>query len=187
MTITAVPDAFVFMKVGKHAGEDFDTILQRKNLEFERTGRIFWGYGGRTCHPTRHVQPFARVTAEASGNVFFLMELIDSHADPDIVPATEYSADGVHWMPIPDGIRVTGSRYALVLDEIKPGDLEICPAELEVAVGPSRGRPASDYLRGRVDKACLKMAQARKSPSNRETRRVDFCSHLLDPYAVLLR
>jgi hypothetical protein len=37
------PEAFIFMKVGNHASENFNAILERKNRERERAGRIFWG------------------------------------------------------------------------------------------------------------------------------------------------
>ena len=47
----SVPDAFIFMKVGNHASENFDAILERKNRERERAGCIFWGYSG-ACLPS---------------------------------------------------------------------------------------------------------------------------------------
>src|SRR5438093_6490755 len=83
------------------------------------------------------------------------MEYIDSKAEDDIVQPTKYSADSVRWQPIPDGINVIGSRYALVLDEIRPGELEVPFQDFVVAIGKSRGRNASDYIAGRVDKGCL--------------------------------
>jgi len=50
---------------------------------------------------------------------------MDSKANPDIELAKEYSDDGATWHPLPDGISVIGSRYALVLDAIQPRDVEI--------------------------------------------------------------
>ena len=89
------------------------------------------------------------------GSIYLLMQPIDSKAEPDLLPATEYSDDGIHWQPLPKGIEVTGSRYALILDEIVPGDLNIRARDFVVGVGPSRGKRAADYLQGRIDKACL--------------------------------
>jgi len=169
-----VPGTFVFMKVGNHAGEDFESILKRKNRERERAGRIFWGYGGSVCHPLMQVQPFARqYIKNQGGDIFLLMEPVNSKADPDIDPAKEYSSDGANWQAIPDGIEVTGSRYALVLDEIHPVDIEISLQDYIVGVGHSRGKVASGYVLGRVDKACL--------------TRTNGHQQLLEPYAVLLR
>ncbi len=179
-----LPDAFIFMKVGNHAGETFDQILQRKMREKEDAGRIFWGYGGPTCHPLTGVQPFAK----KHGNLHVLMEPIDSKADPDILQPTEYSADGVTWKPMPDGISVTGSRYALVLDQIRPGDLEVRTDDFVVDIGPNRGKVATEYLRGRVDKACLTRASV---PATRfpelSPRNIRYVAKLIEPYAVLLR
>lgn len=116
------------------------------------------------------------------------MQLIDSRANPDILPAREYSEDGIRWQPIPEGIRVIGSRYAMILDEIVPGDLELPLGEFQVGVGSSRGRPADSYLRGRVDKACLVRAETGPTPRV-ETRRplIKYRAKLLEPYAVMLR
>ena len=114
-----------------------------------------------------------------------VMEPIDSRADPDILPAQEYSIDGIYWRPLPSGIVVTGSRYAVVLDEIKPGQLDLDLAMFEVGVGPSRGRNAAGYVQGRVDKGCFVATEARVATSN--IRKVQVQSRVVEPYAVMLR
>ena len=57
----------VYMKVGTHANEPLDQILDRKLKEIDEAGVAFWGYGGSTCHPVTTVQPFARTFAEEGG------------------------------------------------------------------------------------------------------------------------
>lgn len=182
-------DAFIFMKVGDHAGESFNDILRRKNAEYRAAGKVFWGYGGAACHPLNQVQPFARTHLRKQGSIYLVMEPVISNADPDIVPAREYSADGVNWMPIPDGINVTGSKYALVLGEIQPGELEIPLDGYVVGIGPSRGKVADQYLRGRVDKACLEPIPeaAADHDLSKGVRRGKFVAALQEPYAVILR
>jgi hypothetical protein len=88
------PEALIFMKVGNHASENFEAILERKNHECERAGRIFWGDGGTACHSLMQVQPFARLYVKKQGCIYLPMEPIDSKTDPDIDPAREYSDDG---------------------------------------------------------------------------------------------
>jgi hypothetical protein len=187
--MNTAPDGFIFMKVGAHAGETFDQILERKNGEFSKAGKIFWGYGGPTLHPINQVQPFARTQLENGSSIYVLMQFIDSRADPDVVPATEYSEDAVTWKPIPDGIRVTGSRYALVLDEIRPGDLEITLEEYEIALGNSRGKNAANYLRGHIDKACLVRGSrpAVDAKAILKIKKIQFVARLQKPYGVLLK
>jgi len=136
------------MKIGSHAGETLEEIIERKQQEIDATGRSFWGYGGTACHPTTQVQPFVRSLAAKVPKVFLLMEYIHSVANPQIVPATRFSKDGVNWEPVPEGINVTGSRYAIVLDEIVPGELEIPIEDFVVGVGPSTGKVAHEYLSG---------------------------------------
>ena len=185
-----LPTAFIFMRVGNHAGETFESILERKQREFDRAGKIFWGYGGTTLHPTKHVQPFVRSWVQNDGAIQLVMEPIDSKADPDLLPAKEYSADGITWEPIPEGIEVTGSRYAIVLDEIKPGNLDLDLSGFEVGIGPSRGRNAADYVKGRVDKGCFVAADLGSGSETADRRRIvpiKFQARLLEPYAVMLR
>lgn len=185
----SLPDGFIFMKVGNHAGERFEEILRRKRREIEVAGRSFWGYGGMTLHPIQRVQPFARLRVQEQGLVYLVMEQMDSTAEPDILPAQQFSSDGLTWQPLPDGVVVTGSRYALILDEISPGDLVFPQNEYEVAVGTSRGRLASEYLRGRVDKGCFIRRRGEPPPAgpHRIETKVEYTAKLTEPYGVLLR
>ena len=184
-----MPEAFIFMRVGNHAGETFESILERKQREFEKAGKIFWGYGGTTLHPIKHVQPFARMWVPKEGTIRIVMQAIESKADPDVLPANEYSVDGVDWEPVPTGIEVTGSRYAIVLDEITPGQLDLNLGDFEVGIGPSRGRNATQYLRCRVDKGCFISTRSsdRKPDVQHKIVPIGFQARLLDPYAVMLR
>ena len=120
-----VPQAFIFMRVGHHAGEGLDDILARKQRECRADGRSFWGYGGSTLHPTKAVQPFARLGEANEGAMRVLMAPTKSRTAPRILPAREFSVDGSTWEPLPAGAAVTGSRYALVLDEIEPISLNL--------------------------------------------------------------
>lgn len=185
-----VPNMFLFMKVGDHAGENWEAILARKRKEFDDAGFSFWGYGGNACHPISQVQPFARLAIKEQGGICLVMEPIDSKADPDVVPATEFSRDGILWEPIPKGICVTGSRYAFVLDEIKPGSLTIELSQFEVGIGPSAGKGAEAYLQGRTDKGCLvKSKNPRQSdlPPEKLVKKAGYTAALKEPFAVLLR
>lgn len=185
-----LPSKFIFMKVGDHAAETWEQILERKRREYADAGMIFWGYGGGACHPINQVQPFAKLALTEMDDIILVMEYIRSNADPDIVPATEYSKDGLVWEPIPKGIKVTGSRYALVLDEIQPGDLDVRLNRYEVAVGPNFGKPAETYLQGRTDKACFVRSSTERvleTPAEKLQRKATFYARLKDPYAVVLR
>ncbi len=186
--INSKTDAFVFMKVGQHAKEDFDTIIKRKMKEIEQTGMSFWGYGGPTCHPTKQIQPFAKSVIAKKGSIYLCMERINSKADPDVIPATLFSVDGITYKPIPQGICVTGSRYAIVLDEIIPEEFEIPFSAYEVAYGKSKGRPAENYIQGHVDKACLEISLDRLVDADIGVKKsVSYVAKLKDPYAVFVK
>ncbi len=115
------------------------------------------------------------------------MEEIDSHHKPTKIVASQYSVDGITWLPIPDGIKVRGSRYAIILDELKEGDLDIDLSEYEVAYGPSRGKYAPDYIKGRVDKACLNMRSNISADQQSQRKNIRHYGNLKDPYAVFVR
>jgi len=186
MDILNSRNGLVFMKVGLHAQESIEDIIVRKRREFDAAGRIFWGYGGNTCHPTTMVQPFAKDIAERKGSVLLVMHKMNSkHAAPPAL-AKEYSDDGINWTPIPRGVEVRGSRYALVMNQLSELDLELPLGQLSVAIGRSRGTLAEAYLRGRVDKGCFEVLDNSHSPS-RETTHIDIVAQLRSPYAVFLR
>lgn len=187
MFLDADLEHVVFMKVGRHAGETFEEILARKQREYEVAGRIFWGYGGGTMHPITRVQPFARMRIEHGERISIVMQEITSrHPDTEVF-AKEYSRDGIHWEQIPDGVQVRGSRYALVLNEIQHGELNINLAEYRVAAGPSEGKGAEGYIRGRVDKGCLTRVRAIENANPEDLIPVHFAATLEEPYAVVLR
>lgn len=190
MLMRAVTDYYqdiIFMKIGRHADETLDSILARKREEFRRTGRTFWGYGGSTCHPLTQVRPFVRTITEQGGRVNLLMEQMNSKANPDVKPATEYSEDGISWKPLPSGIVVTGSRYALVLGEIKSEEIQLPLHRYVVGYGKSSGRSASIYIQGRVDKACLISSPNLPENSKEKMIGITYTAEIIAPYAVLLR
>ena len=183
-------DSFLFMKVGNHAGESFDQIVARKQREFDDAGMIFWGYGGSACHPLTQVQPFVSAIIGAGGIPTLVMQYISSTMDQGQHEATEYSKDGINWEPVPEGIHVTGSRHAIVIDEITEGDFLLDTTRFKVGVGPSQGKSANEYLRGRTDKACLVVDPAKSAEFAADAKDLKVITHqakLKDPFAVLLR
>lgn len=176
-----------FMKVGLHAGETFEQILERKRREYEKTGFIFWGYGGGTCHPTRIVQPFARMSIEEDKDIYIVMEEINSHHPPTSIIAHEYSEDGLIWKPIPNGIEIRGSRYAVILDELQEGDLDLDLSAYKVALGPSTGKIASNYIGGRVDKACISSIQISQNNLESNLKKIRHLAKIKAPFAVFTR
>jgi len=179
----------IFMKVGLHARESIEDIIKRKQREFEETGMIFWGYGGNTCHPLTMVQPFAK-EVEASGNqVLIVMQKMNSrHAAPPEI-AKEYSEDKFHWEPIPKGIEVRGSRYAMILGELQVVEDELDLSQLQVGIGRSRGRKGDQYLVGHADKGCF-LPAPQEEPLAKEKQvlvPIGLKARVKAPYAVVLR
>lgn len=177
----------LYMKVGLHAQETLEDIIARKQREFDEAGAIWWGYGGNTCHPIRHVQPFAMEQAELGNVVTLVMQKMESKHSADPKLAEEYSDDGLNWRPVPAGIRVLGSRYALVLGQLELDEFNVDFREFEVGVGPSRGRIAQHYIRGRVDKACFQYNGPAAGVEPDAVHQIGLFAPLVPPYAVILR
>lgn len=175
-------DPVLYMKVGTHAQEQLSDILARKRQEIASEGFAMWGYGGNTCHPTSMVQPFARSTSRP---IVLCMQPMESKHIAEPLRAEEYSADGIHWQPVPSGINVLGSRYALCIDTLDEVEETLNLGETRVAVGRSKGLSGDDYVRGRVDKACLEVVDT-LSPGAK-TVDIKLVAQIIEPYAVLLR
>lgn len=178
----------LFMKIGTHANESLADIIARKTVEIRNTGFGMWGYGGNTCHPGSMVQPFARDFAQRGQTIFLCMEEMNSNHFAEGV-AAEYSIDGITWQEIPQTIEVRGSRYALIIDELREERFTLPLDQTRVPVGPSTGRLGSRYVKGRVDKACLEVLNAPElsNEADLNEREINLLARLKDPYAVFLR
>ena len=173
------------MKVGTHADEPLDTIFTRKMKEIEDAGVAFWGYGGGTCHPTTMVQPFAKSFEEQNGAIYLCMEPMESKHFAVSAPADEYSVNGIEWEPVPPGIKVTGSRYALVIKNLRQEKFTLPLGRTQVSMGNSIGVAGSRYIRGRVDKACLEVTDS--DVGDASDRPIGLVADIVKPYAVFVR
>jgi hypothetical protein len=180
-------DGFLYMKVGIHAKEPLPDIIKRKKEEIERAGFAFWGYGGNTCHPENMVQPFAKEYIAKGQTIYLCMEEMDSSHFAEPIPADEYSIDGQNWAVVPDGVRVVGSRYALVVKNLREERFDLPLAQSVVACGASQGAPGDQYIRGRVDKGCLRLIDQVPLGADPQARRIGLVAELVDPFAVYLR
>lgn len=179
----------LFMKVGTHANEGLDDIIARKTKEIDEAGYAMWGYGGNTCHPSSMVQPFAGSFEAKGAPIHLVMEQMDSNHFAEPLEAAEYSPDNVNWKVIPPEIRVLGSRFALVIEDLKQVDMMLPLDQTRVPVGPSTGRLGSKYIAGKVDKACLEILDAPVLLNDQEPkeRKISLVATLRAPYAVFLR
>lgn len=173
------------MKVGTHGGEDFAAIVERKSREIETSGVTYWGYGGSVCHPLTQVQPFA---AASNDEIYLVGVPTPSVPGLDPTRAEEMSPDKVHWEHLPAGNVVLASKYALVLSDLRIVDGLIDLECYEVAVGAKAGLSATEYVRGRVDKACVRRKpMTAGAPSSSSSASVSIVGALAKPYAVFLR
>jgi hypothetical protein len=183
----------IFMKIGSHAREPLEQIIPRKRKELDQAGRIFWGYGGNTCHPLNFVRPFAVSHANDGRTIHLVMQKMGSRhfAEPDL--AREYSDDGVVWQPIPRGIEVRGSHYAMVLGSLEEEEFLLNLNAIQVARGQKQGTLAAEYLRGRVDKGCFEVVEDAISSADEtgtlagHQASICFSGQIIEPYAVFLR
>jgi hypothetical protein len=179
----------LFMKVGTHAQESLEEIIERKAREIRDEGYALWGYGGNTCHPTTMVQPFAQNFAERGQPIHLCMEEMNSKHFAEPESAAECSSDGVNWSKIPAKIDVRGSRYALVIEALHEEHFKLPLEQTQVPIGPSLGRLGSRYVKGKVDKACLEVLPEAERINAKEhfEREIGLVARLRAPYAVFLR
>jgi hypothetical protein len=105
--------------MGDHAGEDVDTIFDRKTNDINRAGKTFWLMKSPKARPAQ-VQ---KICKPSPIYIFFVEPATRGGARPTTTgdAAKEYSSDGQLWHPIPEGLSpVTGKldkgAAALVFD-----------------------------------------------------------------------
>lgn len=184
MSLVEQGHGLIYMKVGTHAQEDLGDIIARKRREIDDAGMAMWGYGGNTCHPTSMVQPFVD-QFQPLGPILLVMQPMTSNHFADPIRAEEYSADGIRWTQVPAPINVLGSRYALCIRTLEEVDERLALANTTVAIGRSHGKVGSDYVRGRVDKACLEYHD--DLGEGEAAVEIRLIGELVAPYAVFLR
>lgn len=179
----------LFMKVGTHAQEDIAAIIARKQREIDEAGFAMWGYGGNTCHPRSMVQPFAEEFSSKGQPIYLVMQEMNSRHFAEPLPAKRYSPDGINWIDVPRGINVLGSRFALVLKDLRQENHTLPLTRTRVAVGPNRGRLGSRYIVGQADKACLEVTAEQEMVNDEDPRevKISLVAELRDPFAVFLR
>lgn len=189
MTGIVKPGAGVlFMKIGTHAQESLEAIIERKAKEIEDAGYAMWGYGGNTCHPQSMVQPFAEEFVATGQPIILCMQEMNSRHFAEPLRAKEFSVDSINWQPIPADINVRGSRFALVIKNLRREQHVLPLNQTRVAVGPSRGRLGSRYIIGQVDKACLLIADEPEiGNEDAKMLNIDVVAELASPYAVFVR
>ena len=181
-------DGFLYMKVGTHAQETLQDIIERKRREIEEAGYALWGYGGNTCHPISMVQPFARDYVRRSGRIYLCMQPMVSMHFAEPIRASRFSIDGVDWQEIPAAINCRGSRYALPIKDLRQEDFEINLPRTRVAIGNSTGRSGDAYIAGRVDKACLEAQEGVDADGDDDKRiHIGLVAQIIDPYAVFVK
>lgn len=181
--------SILYMKVGRHAQETLADIIARKQKEIDDEGFTLWGYGGNTCHPKTMVQPFATAAAKNSQPIYLVMQEMESRHDKIPACSAEFSVDKNVWAPIPKGIEVRGSNYALAIRNLREADEELLLHQTKVAVGPKVDRLGHLYIGGHVDKACLEVTDepAVVDQSEKYTKPIGLLAELINPYAVFLR
>lgn len=176
----------LYMKVGTHAKEGLAEIIERKRREIDQAGFAMWGYGGSTCYPTSMVQPFARTFASRGQPIHLVMQKMNSRHYAEQVRAARFSVDGTKWETIPEAINVLGSRYALMIKNLREHDDELDLSSTRVAVGRNEGRIGSRYVQGQADKACLLVTEPERANAEHKKVKIDLIAELIDPYAVFL-
>jgi hypothetical protein len=177
----------LYMKIGTHAQEPLEHIIARKTKEIEEAGVAFWGYGGNTCHPETMVQPFVKSYEQRGDAVYLCMQRMDSKHFAPQLRADEFSTDGIKWEKIPPAINVLGSRYALVIKNLRLEEFSLPLAATKVALGRSTGARGDKYILGRVDKACLEVTGNLDGSEDELAVQIGLVAQIVDPYAVYVR
>lgn len=165
----------MLMKFGTHGNASPHQIILDKARDLLASGVFFWGYGGSTCHPENQIQPFLNQAAKYGDNVYLVLSPISSVWDGNISQCTFFSRNCEDWSRLPDGVTVSGSKYAVICDEITICEEVIDLSNYEVSVGPHAGHPVSSYLRGRITKVCASRSMHAPVSANKFLRVQAFC------------
>jgi hypothetical protein len=180
--------SIIFMKVGFHSGENLEAIIKRKRQEEGNAGKIFWGYGGTLCHPLTQVIPFVKESLNKVLKPVLFMSFTSSKSKyvSRVGEAREYSFDNKNWYPLPSGVSVKGSRYAIICKNLLRLDVSVNLNFYEVAIGKNKGKPLGEVIKSRIDKACA-FLNPNHSDSPPKMVKILYIAEIVEPFAVILR
>lgn len=158
----ALSDYIIIMKYAQIEGTANDSVILDKAADLLSTGSFMWGYNGTVCNPEKQVAPLIDHAVSHNQDVFLVLARTKTTCKPGRSFATKRSRDGREWEPMPEGVRASGSRFALSCDSLTIQESIINLADYKVALGPNAGRPLSAYLHGRNTKACAVKSSIRQ-------------------------
>lgn len=171
----------IFMKIGYHSSEDLESIIKRKKEE-DSNGYFYWGYGGTICHPLNQVRPFCK-----DKKVYLLMSITKSKFEGKSIESYCYSINNKDWLPLPDHILVTSSKYALVCKNLKEVDFDINLNDYEVGIGNNKGKSFEEYIGHRIDKGCAIKKKNSSKDKNNNLINIKYMAELVEPYSVFIK
>lgn len=176
----------IFMKYGVHASENVNSIITRKKEEIANCNKMFWGYGGVVCHPQNQIQPFLLENALRGEKTYLVLSETSSKLYNTAARATSYSIDKKCWIPFEEGINVLGSKYAIVCGSLEECDIMLDLNKYTIPIGASKGKLLSNYVSGRVDKACGRYCDNQQSDTPTLIK-ISFCAEVILPSAVYVK
>lgn len=151
----------VLMKFGTHGNESSKSILSRKHEELLDSGFVFWGYNGVLCHPLNQINPFVAANQEKGEKTFLVLcKTIQEKKSSDCIDSIEmhraqlFSLDKKIWEPIPKGVNVTNSKYAVICSSFEDCDFDIDISQYILPFANPKNCRMSNYLGWRKNKAC---------------------------------
>ena len=117
----------------------------------------------------------------------FRTEEMNSNNFAAQVRADEWSADGFGWHEIPPQINVLGHVTPCASRICTKRSLDYRFQQPALRWGIALVVVGSQYIRGRVDKACLEAIADQAESAEIESVQISLVAELVDPYAVFLR
>jgi len=73
-----------------------------------------------------------------------------------------------------------------MIKNLRKEEFDLSLRDTKVAIGNSMGKLGSKYIKGRVDKACLEIAEPIEGAEDRSVH-IALVAEICDPYAVYVR
>jgi len=180
----ALPMFGIVMKVGPHTGMSLDDIVESKFKEEARLGVHYWGYSGTSCRPRRVLEFVAYVLLrQRTPPSLLLLETQSDYASEKIGRIGTFSTDQREYRGFGAPVQLQGAQYAFVACGLQRVDQELRLDTYSVMGGRNDGRPLSQHLRYRVNKAFVRHGS---EPASLESSRLACLAQLAEPYVIWL-
>lgn len=143
----------LFLKYAIFKNGTKEELFAMKQNEIDKSGKMYWGYGGYDVLPERDIRPLINLAKSKGEVVKVLFCQTKTFIKEDYIRGTELSTDNISFKKAPHRITLHGNKFAFVMKNLQKVDIDLNLLEYQVTNGNQKNKCMADVIKGYTNKA----------------------------------